>query len=118
MGPVTSKRSPTNVGKRGTPALVKSWKRYVMIAPTCGKVAQCVSFYKVRGDSSFRCGWVSRLGKGVMRVREKLTHRRRIRAPRVVKTATDFELGLLVFHDADERADQSFKTTLRWRGGE
>ena len=53
-----------------------------------------------------------------MGVREKLTYRRRIRAPRVIETATDFELGLLVFHDADERADESFETTLRWRDSE
>lgn len=53
-----------------------------------------------------------------MRVREKLTYRRRIRAPRVVKPATDLELGLLVFHDADERADESFETTLLGRDSE
>lgn len=47
---------------------------------------------------------------------KKLTYRRRICAPRVVETATDFELGLLVFHDANEGADESFETTLRGAG--
>lgn len=62
--------------------------------------------------------WRPAQGCGSWVFGEKLTYRRRIRAPRVVETATDFELGLLVFHDANERADESFETTLRGRDSE